>query len=70
MQRAYEDAMVGWGGWATLARMAALVASTSLRWVVRGGRPVEGRRTTTFVNAAVVGGRRNELVNEPVVIEL
>lgn len=69
VQRAYEDVVVGWGGWATLGRMAALVALRSLWWVGRGGRPVEGRGTT-FVNAAVVGGRRNELVNEPVVVEL
>lgn len=69
VQRAYEDVMVGWGGWATLARMAALVALASAWWVVRGCRPVEGSGTT-FVNAAVVGGRRNELVHEPVVVEL
>lgn len=70
VQRAYEDVMVGWGGWATVARMAALVSFASFkRWVVRGGRPVQGRGTT-FVNAAVVGGRNNELVNEPVVVDL
>jgi hypothetical protein len=29
-----------------------------------------GGRTTTFVNASVVGGRGNELVHQPIVVEI
>lgn len=68
-QRAYEDVIVGWGGWGTVAWMVALVIWSRLRWVFRGLRPVRGR-PTTFLNAAVVGGPKNDLVHAPLVLEL
>lgn len=69
VQRAYEDVIVGWGGWGTLAWMVSMMAWKRLWWVIRGFRSIQGK-PTTFVNAAVVGGPNNELVNAPVVIEL
>ncbi|KAL1867251.1 hypothetical protein VTK73DRAFT_4264 [Phialemonium thermophilum] len=69
LQRALEKVDVGWGRWGTVIWMATL-----LLWERVGSRiPVPRRHKdtlTTFVNAAVVGGPRNELVNQPAVIKL
>lgn len=69
MQSAYEDVMVGWGDWGTIAWMVAAVAWTRFCWVIRGFRPVQAK-STTFINAAVVGGPGNDLTNAPAVFEL
>lgn len=68
-QRAYEDIMIGWAGWETVAWMATLVVWTKFWWLLRGGKSPQGR-PTTFINAAMVGGPRNELAHEPIVFAL
>ncbi|OIW24736.1 phosphoesterase [Coniochaeta ligniaria NRRL 30616] len=68
-QRAYEEVMIGWSGWETVAWMAALVLWARLKWLVRGFTRQPGK-STSFVNAAVVGGPKNELRNPPIVVEL
>lgn len=70
MQRSYEDVMVGWGGWETVGWMMARLTWEGLRWLFRGFRTREERMTTTFINAAVVGGRDNQLVNQAVVLDI
>lgn len=68
-QGAYEDIMIGWAGWEAIAWMATLVLWSKFWWLLRGGKSLEGR-PTTFINAAMVGGPKNELVHEPIVFEL
>ncbi|KAG8165489.1 hypothetical protein KVR01_004041 [Diaporthe batatas] len=68
IRSAYDEIIIGWGGWETVARMAALVLWAKLKEVLGRGR--RGEKTTAFVNAAVVGGRNNELRNPPVVVEI
>lgn len=68
-QRVYEDIMIGWAGWEAVAWMAALVVWSKFWWLLRGGKSTEGR-PTTFMNAAMVGGANNELVHEPIVVDL
>lgn len=70
MQRAYEDVMVGWGGWETVVWMMARMIWEGLRWLFGGFRTREEKMTTTFINAAVVGGADNQLVNEAVVLDI
>ncbi|KAK0659133.1 Metallo-dependent phosphatase-like protein [Cercophora samala] len=69
VREAHDDILIGWGGWATLAWMAALVGWTRVKRAFGIGKTDAGR-VTTFVNASAVGGRGNELTNEVVVIEL
>jgi Icc-related predicted phosphoesterase len=58
-----------WGGYWTLARLAAAVIFAKLRVLVMGMDKVrDAERMTTFVNASVVGGPQNELMNEPTVV--
>lgn len=68
-QRAYEEIMTGWAGWETVIWMGLMVFWAKLERLFLPSK-FRKRRTTTFVNAAVVGGPRNELRNEPVVVEL
>lgn len=70
MQRAYEDIIIGWGGWDTVGWMMARLIWEGLTWLFRGFRAREERLTTTFINAAVVGGPANQLVNQAVVLDL
>lgn len=70
IQRAYEDIMIGWGGWGTVGWMLARTIWEELARLLRGFRPREVRSTTTFINAAVVGGPNNKLVNPAVVFDL
>lgn len=64
-REAYDQILIGWGGWATVLRMGFLVLWAKVE-------DIFGRRqkSTAFVNAAVVGGPSNELRNPPVVVEL
>lgn len=70
MQRAFEDVMVGWGGWETVGWMMARTIWEGLTWLLRGFRTREADLTTTFINAAVVGGPQNGLLNQAMVFEL
>ncbi|OAQ62886.1 phosphoesterase [Pochonia chlamydosporia 170] len=66
-QRIYEEAMIGWAGWSSIVWMTVLVAWTRIKALFsrRGDN-----RLTTFINAAVVAGPRNELQNEPIVVDI
>lgn len=65
---AYDQVLIGWGGWETVLRMAILVLWAKVPGPFCRGRPKE--KSTAFVNAAVVVGPNNELRNPPVVVEL
>ncbi|KAJ0118524.1 hypothetical protein J7T55_009307 [Diaporthe amygdali] len=67
MQRAYEEVMTGWGGWETVGWMTVRTIWEQLAWLFRGFRVRQECLTTTFINAAVVGGPDNSLVNQAVV---
>ncbi|KAH7153407.1 Metallo-dependent phosphatase-like protein [Dactylonectria macrodidyma] len=68
VQRAYEEVMTGWGGWDAVVWMAILVLWAQLMgWIL----PFNfGKQSTTLVNAAVVSGPKNDLKNDPIVVEL
>lgn len=68
MQRAYEDIIIGWGGWDTVGWMMARLIWEGLTWLFRRFRTREERLTTTFINVAVVGGPANQL--QAVVLDL
>ena len=79
VQRAYEDVMAGWAGWEGVVWMGVLCAWARVQgWFARvlrlQGLGSKGKRSrekvTTFVNAAVVGGKDNKLRNEAIVFEL
>lgn len=70
MQRAYEDVIIGWGGWDTVGWMMARLIWEGLTRLSRGFRTREERLTTTFINAAVVGGPANQLANQAVVLDI
>lgn len=70
MQRAYEDVMLGWGSWGAVGWMLACTIWEELALILRGFRPREVKLTTTFINAAVVGGSANKLANPAVVFDL
>lgn len=57
--------LVGWNGWRTIVWMVVLVLWIKVKGVF--GRLDE--RASKFVNASAVGGRGNELRNEPIVVE-
>lgn len=70
----YEGVMVDWEGVECLGRLGLMGVRVLWGRVValfRGRERMVGKeRVTTFVNASVVGGRGNELRNEPVVVQL
>lgn len=70
MQHSYEDVIIGWGGWETVAWMTVLACWERLQWACRGFRPRNSTASTTFVNASVVGGSSNEVVHEAVVLNI
>ena len=79
VQRAYEDVMTGWAGWEGVVWMGVMCTWVRLQgWFGRVLRLLglglkgkqRGEKVTTFVNAAVVGGRDNELRNQAMVFEL
>ncbi|KAK4199232.1 Metallo-dependent phosphatase-like protein [Triangularia verruculosa] len=58
VREAHDDIMIGWGGWWTVVWMAILVGWTKAKRVSGFGKS-DARKTTTFVNASVVGGMAN-----------
>jgi len=69
VQRAYDELMVAWAGWTAITRMAMLSVVARCRRMLRGPE-VGGEKITTFVNAAVVSGPKNQLGNSPIVVEI
>ncbi|KAK7428851.1 hypothetical protein QQZ08_004621 [Neonectria magnoliae] len=69
VQREYEEVMTGWAGWEGVGWMAVLVLWAKLKWLLRIPSVGQGK-VTTFVNAALVGGPNNELMNDPVVVKI
>jgi hypothetical protein len=68
VQRAYEEIITGWGGWTSVCWMTILVLWDKMKGLIPVLRP--NKEKTTFVNAAAVGGPKNELINEAIVVEL
>jgi 3',5'-cyclic AMP phosphodiesterase CpdA len=73
VRRDYENIMGNWAGWGSLCRMAVAVLWARLvapllgdQWMISSKRT----RVTTFVNAAVVGGSKNELQNMPIEVQI
>ena len=70
-QRAYEEIMADWPAWGMLVWMAAQVLFARVYSVFRSReRALKTEKFTTFVNASVVAGPENKLVNQPIVVEL
>ncbi|KAG6015379.1 hypothetical protein E4U54_003586 [Claviceps lovelessii] len=71
VQRLHEEVSRGWAGWGGILRMATMVlwARAGLRMRARA-REKDNKNVVTFVNAALVGGPRNELQNEPIVVDV
>ncbi|KAG5918111.1 hypothetical protein E4U42_006995 [Claviceps africana] len=67
VQRVHEEVSRGWAGWGGIIWMAAMVLWARVK-VIFGTE--EEDKTVTFVNAALVGGPRNELQNAPITIDL
>ncbi|KAI5459511.1 Metallo-dependent phosphatase-like protein [Mariannaea sp. PMI_226] len=68
VQRAYEEIMTGWAGWTAVGWMAILVLWAKLKGTILPSSL--SKEMTIFVNAAVVGGPKNILINDPIVVEL
>lgn len=66
-QRAYEEVKTGWAGWEGIAWMALMVVWARVKRFFIGPSKHD---MTTFVNAAIVGGPHNDLLNGPIVIDL
>lgn len=71
VRRAYEDILNDRAGWGTMIWLATgvLLARLSSCFGSRE-KMITAARVTTFVNAAVVGGTKNELQNQSVIVEL
>ncbi|KAG5978339.1 hypothetical protein E4U55_006226 [Claviceps digitariae] len=67
VQRMHEEVLRGWAGWGGIIWMATMVSWARMRRIF--STPDEDK-TSTFVNAAVVGGSRNELQNAPITIDV
>ncbi|KAL2131944.1 hypothetical protein VTI74DRAFT_4426 [Chaetomium olivicolor] len=66
IRQTHDDVQIGRVQWDTIVCMAVLVLwARAKRLFVR-----VNERTSTFVNAAAVSGRNNELTNEPIVVEI
>lgn len=74
MRRAYEDILNDWAGWGALIWLAAGVLLTRLSSFFRSRETtttmIRAARVTKFVNAAAVGGTKNELQNQAIMVEL
>ena len=71
--RGYEEVIDFWGaGWVAMAYMAVEVPYARLYASVFSSREkmLKAERVTTFVNASVFGGLRNELGNQRIVVDL
>ncbi|KAK4123557.1 Metallo-dependent phosphatase [Parathielavia appendiculata] len=68
VRQAHDQVQIGWGGWDTLVVMALLVLWAKVKRVLVRSNLKE--RTTTFVNASAVRGRNNDMVHEPIVVEI
>ncbi|KAK4177087.1 Metallo-dependent phosphatase-like protein [Triangularia setosa] len=69
IREAHDDIMIGWGGWGKVVWMVVLVGWTRCKQALGLGRG-NASKVTTLVNASVVGGSRNGLKNEVIVVEL
>ena len=70
VRQRYEEVMGNWGGWGTLMLIAVYVLCARMKNMVVGReRMVQREKVTTFVNASIVGGSRNEVQNQPIVLE-
>ncbi|KJZ73116.1 hypothetical protein HIM_07500 [Hirsutella minnesotensis 3608] len=67
VESAYQTVMIGWAGWGTILWMGIKVAVGRVKKSL--GLPGSGK-TTSFVNAAAVGGPSNELRNDPIVFDM
>jgi hypothetical protein len=67
VRQVHDDVANHWRGWGAAGEMALLVAWAWLQCVF--GKRIWGR-VTTFVNAAVVGGRKNKIKYEARVVEI
>ena len=67
VRQVHDDVANHWRGWGTAGEMALLVAWAGLQCVF--GKRRWGS-VTTFVNAAVVGGRKNKIKYEARVVEI
>ncbi|KAL2024333.1 hypothetical protein VTK56DRAFT_8815 [Thermocarpiscus australiensis] len=71
VQRGYERVEYGWSGWGTVAWMVAHVLWGKVKWFLHLLKLKSRKeKVTTFVNAAVVGGRTNELRNPPILVDI
>ena len=71
VQRIYEDIIDEWAGWRALVWMSAIVVLNRVKSLFLGKEKMtRSERSTAFVNAAVVAGPRNELQNQPIIVEL
>jgi hypothetical protein len=70
-RRTYEKILGDWAGWEALSWMAAGALLARVQGFFRSReKMIRTERVTTFVNAAVVGGMKNDLQNQPIVVEL
>jgi Calcineurin-like phosphoesterase len=63
-QKAYDNVLAGSGGWIGVVWMAIMVLWALIKHIFVKDK------TTTFVNAAVVGGSSNELQNAALIVDL
>lgn len=70
MQRTEADVLIGWGGWESVAWMLARTMWEELASLFRGSRERHAKLSTTFIDAALVGGTKNKLVNPAVVCDI
>ena len=70
-RKVYEGILGGWRDWGGLLWMAVLVGwGIMMRMLGLQRRLGKGPKATALVNAAVVGGSKNQLCNPPIVIEI
>jgi len=71
VRRMYEGIEGGWVEWWALGRMAlGVLKARSLEAVAGREKMVRREMFTTIVDAVVIGGPKNELVNKPWVVDL
>lgn len=71
MRQAYEKILGNWAGWKVLSWMVAGVLFARVHSLFSSTkRMIRAETVTTFVSAAVAGGMKNELQNQPIIIEL